>query len=250
MGFFNAFGYKFYIKSGTSSSTAPTASTGMVEVKNLSNAGISSSTDTQEVITYDTSTNGWKQQIITANSYTISCELNIDTKDAGYQLLKEAARDSATGVMVQWYRETPQAAAVAAPGPVATLTVANGSSGITATGAALTSVATTSSGAGTGLTVDVTVTGGAVTAAVINAAGTGYSVGDTVTIAAASLAGAAANVTLTVATVTGGAGAGSPEKHAGVAAVGNFSEDIQAGNVAKCSFDLVGYGPYVLTKAS
>ena len=155
MGFFNAFGYKFYVKAGTSASTAPTASTGMVEVKNLSNAGISSSTDTQEVITYYTSTNGWKQQIVTANSYTISCELNIDTEDAGYKLLKEAARDSATGKMVEWIRETPMAA-----------------------------------------------------------------------------------------------GGTSAEKHAGVAAVGNFSEDIQAGNVAKCTFDLVGYGPYVLTEAA
>lgn len=151
--FFNAFGYRFYAKKGTSSSTAPAASTGMTEVKNLSNAGISSSSDSQEVVTYDTSTNGWKQQIVTANSYTISCEMNIDTKDSGYKLLKEASRDCATGVMVEWYRETP------------------GSSG-------------------------------------------------------------------------------SPEVHAGVAAVGNFSEDIQAGNVAKCSFDLIGYGPYVLTEAN
>jgi len=87
MGFFNAFGYKFSAKKGTSASTAPSAATGLTEIKNLSNAGISSSSDSQEVITYDTSTNGWKQQIVTANSYTISCELNIDTADAGYKLL-------------------------------------------------------------------------------------------------------------------------------------------------------------------
>lgn len=159
IGFFNAFGYKFFAKKGTSSSTAPTVSTGMTEVKNLSNAGLSSTTDTQEVITYDTSTNGWKQQIVTANSYTISCELNIDTADAGYKLLKQAARDSATGVMIEWFRETPAPA------------------------------------------------------------------------------------------VSGG-GTSTAETHAGVAAVGNFSEDIQAGNVAKVTFDLVGYGPYVLTEAT
>ena len=158
MGFFNAFGYKFYAKKGTSSSTAPTDSTGLTEIKNLSNAGLSSSSDSQEVITYDTSTNGWKQQIVTANSYTISCELNIDTADDGYKLLKEASRDCAIGVMIEWFRETPAPPA--------------------------------------------------------------------------------------------GGGASTSETHAGVATVANFSEDIQAGNVAKCTFDLVGYGPYVLTEAT
>lgn len=247
MGFFNAFGYKFYAKKGTSSSTAPTASTGLTEIKNLSNAGISSSSDSQEVITYDTSTNGWKQQIITANSYTISCELNIDTKDSGYKLLKEASRDCATGVMIEWFRETP--GAVATTGPAATLGVtSNGGSGITATGAALTGVAVTStSGSGTGLTVNLTVAGGVVTAAAINAGGTGYKSGDSVTIAKAGVAGAANDIVLQVLTI---GATGTAETHAGIAAVGNFSEDIQAGNVAKCSFDLVGYGPYVLTEAS
>ena len=158
MGFFNAFGYKFSAKKGTSASTPPVAATGLTEIKNLSNAGISSSSDSQEVVTYDTSTNGWKQQIVTANSYTISCELNIDTADAGYKLLKEASRDCATGVMIEWFRETPAPA------------VSSGSS--------------------------------------------------------------------------------TSETHAGVATVANYSEDIQAGNVAKCSFDLVGYGPFVLTEAT
>lgn len=156
--FFNAFGYRFYAKKGTSSSTAPSTGTGMTEIKNLSNAGISSSSDSTSVTTYDTSTNGWKQEIITANSYTISCELNIDTADEGYKLLKEASRDCATGVMIEWFRETPAPPA--------------------------------------------------------------------------------------------GGGTSTAETHAGVATVGNFSEDITAGNVAKCTFDLVGYGPYVLTAAT
>jgi len=247
MGFFNAFGYKFYAKKGTTSSTAPAASTGLTEIKNLSNAGISSSSDSQEVITYDTSTNGWKQQIVTANSYTISCELNIDTKDSGYKLLKEASRDCATGVMVEWYRETP--GSVGTTGPAANLGVTgNGGSGITAVGPALTGVAVTSTtGAGTGLTVTLTVVGGVVTGAVIAAGGSGYKSGDSVTIAKAGVAGAASDITLQVLTI---GSSGTPEVHAGVAAVGNFSEDIQAGNVAKCSFDLIGYGPYVLTEAN
>jgi hypothetical protein len=45
-----------------------------------------------------------------------------------------------------------------------------------------TAVATTSSGSGTGLTVDITASGGAITAVAINAAGSGYVVGETITI--------------------------------------------------------------------
>ena len=40
---------------------------------------------------------------------------------------------------------------------------------------------------------------------------------------------------------------GNPEKHAGVAFVTNFSESIQAGNVATVSFTLEGYGSYSWT---
>jgi len=36
----------------------------------------------------------------------------------------------------------------------------------------------------------------------------------------------------------------TPEKHSGLAQVGSFSEDIQAGNIAKVSFDLIGFGSY------
>lgn len=37
---------------------------------------------------------------------------------------------------------------------------------------------------------------------------------------------------------------GNPEKTAGVAFVTDFQEDIQAGNIAKVSFTLTGYGAY------
>jgi hypothetical protein len=40
---------------------------------------------------------------------------------------------------------------------------------------------------------------------------------------------------------------GAPEKHAGVAFVTDFSEDIQAGNIAQVSFTLTGYGAYTWT---
>lgn len=151
MGYFNALGYRFYVKAGTTSSTAPTSSTGMDEVLNLSNAGIQAQSDTQDVLDYG-STFGFKSSLVTQQSYSIPITMNLDLRDAGYKTLRQASLDSTTGVTVQWYRESPE----------------------------MTS-------------------------------------------------------------------AGNPEKCAGVAQVTNFQEDIQAGNVAKVSFTLNGYGAYTWT---
>lgn len=146
--FFAALGYKFYVKAGTTASTNPTASTGMTEVLSLTNAGIQASSDTTDVLDYG-STQGFKASLVTGQSYTIPCTMNLDLNDAGYKVLKQAALDAATGVTVQWYRESPEMSST-----------------------------------------------------------------------------------------------GSPEYHSGVAFVTDFSEDIQAGNVASVSFTLSGYGAY------
>lgn len=151
MGYFNALAYRFWVKAGTTSSTAPTASTNMDEVLSLTNAGIQGQSDTQEAIDYG-STLGFKQQVVTSQSYSIPMAMNLDLRDAGYKTLRQAALDAPTGVTVQWYRESPE----------------------------MTS-------------------------------------------------------------------AGNPEKCAGVAQVTNFQEDIQAGNIAKISFTLTGYGAYTWT---
>ena len=64
-------------------------------------------------------------------------------------------------------------------GVVNHLRIANMGQGLTV--ASATDVATTTTGKGTGLTVDITVTGGQVTAAVVNTNGTGYLDGDEIT---------------------------------------------------------------------
>ena len=107
MGYFNALGYRFYVKAGTTSSSAPTSSTGMDEVLSLVNAGIQGQTDTQEVLDYGSSL-GFKQQVATQQSYTIPMQMNLDLRDAGYKTLRQAALDAPTGVTVQWYRESPE----------------------------------------------------------------------------------------------------------------------------------------------
>jgi hypothetical protein len=149
--FFAALGYRFYVKAGTTASTAPTSNASMTEVLSLDNAGIQGSSDTTDVIDYG-STQGFKASLVTGQSYNIPCSMNLDLNDAGYQVLKQAALDASSGVTVQWYRESPEMSAT-----------------------------------------------------------------------------------------------GNPEKHAGVAFVTDFSEDIQAGNVAKVSFTLTGYGAYTWT---
>ncbi len=147
--FFASLGYKLYVKAGTTASAIPSTTTGMTRVLSLDNSGIQAQSDTQDVLDYD-STQGFKASLITGQSYSIPCSMNLSVKDAGYLILKAAALNAASGTTVQWYRETP---------------------------------------------------------------------------------------------VTDGS-ANNPEVHKGVALVGSFSEDIQAGNVAKVTFDLIGYGAY------
>ena len=62
-------------------------------------------------------------------------------------------------------------------------------------------VATTTSGSGTGMTVDVTMSGGVATAVSVNTEGTGYAASDTVTIAKTLIGNTTANVTATLATI-------------------------------------------------
>jgi len=147
MPYFAALGYRLFVLAGTTASTNPTNSTGMTLVGNLSNAGIQGNAETQDVIDY-TSTQGFTRALVTSQSYTIPCTMNLDLNDAAYAILKNAALNATTQT-VQWYRESPE---------------------MTATG--------------------------------------------------------------------------NPEFHSGVAFVTDFSEDIQAGNVATVTFTLTGYGAY------
>jgi hypothetical protein len=144
--FFAALGYRFFVKAGTTASTHPTNSTGMTEVLSLTNAGIQGSSSTTDVLDYGSS-QGYSASLVTGQSYTIPCTMNLNLNDAGYKILRGAALDAATGVTVEWYRESPE-------------------------------MSTT----------------------------------------------------------------GNPEYNSGVAFVTDFSEDIQAGNVASVSFTLTGYG--------
>lgn len=105
--FFNSLGYRLFVKAGTTASTNPTSSTGMTEVLSLSNAGIQSSSQTQDIQDYGSAL-GYTASVVTTQSYTIPCEMNLNLSDEGYLVLKEAAMNAAGGVAVEWYRESPE----------------------------------------------------------------------------------------------------------------------------------------------
>lgn len=104
--YFAALDVRFWVKLGTTASTAPTTNSTMTEVLSLTNSSISVSSDTQTVLDYSTDF-GFSSQLVTGNSYTISCALNLDPTSEGYKILKRAATTSANNVAVEWYRELP-----------------------------------------------------------------------------------------------------------------------------------------------
>ena len=112
--FFAALGYRFYVKAGTTASTNPTTSTGMTEILSLTNAGIQGSSSTTDVLDYG-STQGYSASLVTGQSYTIPCTMNLNLNDAGYKVLRQAALDAASGVTVEWFRESPEMSSTGSP---------------------------------------------------------------------------------------------------------------------------------------
>lgn len=112
--FFAALGYRFYVKAGTTASTNPANSTGMTEVLSLTNAGIQGSSSTTDVLDYGSS-QGFSASLVTGQSYTIPCSMNLNLNDSGYKILKQAALDAASGVTVEWYRESPEMSSTGNP---------------------------------------------------------------------------------------------------------------------------------------
>lgn len=107
MAFMSSVGYRLWLADAASADdTHPTSSTGLTEILNLTNAGIESTTETQTVTDYSTS-GGFSKAVATSQSYSIPMSMNLDTVDAGYKLLKDAALDAPTGQYVKWYRESP-----------------------------------------------------------------------------------------------------------------------------------------------
>jgi hypothetical protein len=104
--YFASLDVRLWIKLATTASAAPTTTSTMTEVLSMTNASISVSSDTQTVLDYSTDF-GFSSQLVTGNSYSLGCQLNLDPTSEGYLTLKRAAQTSASNVTVQWYRELP-----------------------------------------------------------------------------------------------------------------------------------------------
>jgi len=227
--YFASLDYRFYVAAGTSASSIPTSASGLTEVLSLTNAGIQGQSDTQDVVDYG-STLGFKATVITGQGYSIPCTMNLSQTDAGYIILKTAAKTAASGAFIRWFRTTPVTDGSAdteeihagisqvsdfsediQAGNISTVTftlTGYGSynwtqqGGVGATGIA--SLTRTAAGAGLsagtavplvggtgyGATVTVTVSGGAINGQTIINPGTGYTVGDVLTILSAPVVGA------------------------------------------------------------
>lgn len=104
--FFAAFSYELWVATGTTSSTAPTTTSGLTQIFSVTNASIQGTSDTVDVLDYGSSF-GYKTSLVTGQSYTIPVTLNLDTSDAGYKLIKTASFAASSGTTLRWYRKTP-----------------------------------------------------------------------------------------------------------------------------------------------
>lgn len=113
MGYYAALGYKLYVKAGTTASTNPTSSTGLTLVGNLADAPINGTSDTTDVLDYNSS-QGFKKSVVTGMGYTLPCNMNLDLNDAAYAVLKDAFLNATTKT-VEWFRESPEMSSTGSP---------------------------------------------------------------------------------------------------------------------------------------
>ena len=106
MGFFVAYDYRLWVKLGTTASAIPTSRSTMTEIINIDNVGITSNSDTVNAIDYATEA-GFAKQLVSGNSWSMPFSMNMDVTSAGYKLMERAFLQSADGVCLQIWRESP-----------------------------------------------------------------------------------------------------------------------------------------------
>lgn len=106
MGFFVAYDYRLWVKLGTTASSIPTSRSTMTEVINLDNSNLDVSSDSTTAIDYSSEV-GFAKNLVTGNSYSLPFSMNLDITSTGYKLFERAAKNSASGVCLQIWRESP-----------------------------------------------------------------------------------------------------------------------------------------------
>jgi hypothetical protein len=106
-GYYAAFDYELFVKLGTTSSAAPTSTSGMTEVISLTNASMEGSSDSTDAPIDYSSEYGWKTPLITGIGWSTPAEMNLSLGSEGYRIIKRAWLNGASGTTLEVYRKSP-----------------------------------------------------------------------------------------------------------------------------------------------
>lgn len=106
-GYFTSFDYQLFVKLGTTSSAAPTSSTGMTEVISLTNASMEGNSDVTDAPLDYSSEYGWKVPLVTGIGWSTPAAMNLSLASEGYRIIKQAWLNGAKGTTLEVFRRSP-----------------------------------------------------------------------------------------------------------------------------------------------
>jgi len=104
--YFVAFDHEMWVGVGSTSSAAPTSTSGLTRIFSLSDASIKGTSGKTSAIDYETGIGG-KKELITEIGYNIPAKMNVSLTDAGYHLMKRTWGSSLQGNLLRFLRYTP-----------------------------------------------------------------------------------------------------------------------------------------------
>jgi hypothetical protein len=99
------FDHELWIALGTTASAPPTSTTGLTKVFNLTDASMSSTSNTQNVQDYDSDPTSERAAVLSI-AKTMPVVLNLSPGDPGYQILMEVNEGGTSNLAVQYWRES------------------------------------------------------------------------------------------------------------------------------------------------
>ena len=97
------FDHELWIAKGTTSSAVPTSTTGLTKVFNLTDASMSSTSNTQNVQDYDSDPTSERAAVLSI-AKTMPVVLNLSPGDPGYQILMEVNERGTENLAVRYFR--------------------------------------------------------------------------------------------------------------------------------------------------
>jgi hypothetical protein len=97
------FDHELWIAKGTTASAVPTSTTGLTKVFNLTDASMSSTSNTQNVQDYDSDPTSERAAVLSI-AKTMPVVLNLSPGDPGYQILMEVNERGTENLAVRYFR--------------------------------------------------------------------------------------------------------------------------------------------------